>query len=139
MPDALLPVERRNVEKSSAKGHTPQSLGAYLRTLRARDRLTLREVEEATQISNAYLSQLETEKIAKPSPHILHTLADFYGVAYEILMEKAGYIKRVSGDQRRSGRLAASSLGDLSREEEEDLLKYLSFIRSTAKKRYEKT
>jgi len=109
-----------------------QSLGEYLRILRARDRHSLRAVEEATEISNAYLSQLENDKIAKPSPHILHTLAEFYRVAYEVLMEKAGYIKRVEGgaDPRaRSGRLAASALGALTRDEEEQLLKYLTFIR----------
>jgi len=105
--------------------------------LRARDRHTLRAVEEATKISNAYLSQLENEKITKPSPHILHTLAEFYAVAYEVLMEKAGYIKRASeeiGPRRRSGRLATSALGELTRDEEEQLLKYLSFIRSTSHK-----
>ena len=129
------------MEKSWSRDVSPQSLGEYLRILRGRDGHTLREVEEATQISNAYLSQLENERITKPSPHILHTLADFYRVSYEILMEKAGYIKRGSSEQSsrpRSGRLAASSLGELSREEEEQLLQYLTFIRSTTKKRHEK-
>jgi len=130
------------MERKPSKASARPSLGEYLRMLRVRDRHTLRAVEEATRISNAYLSQLENEKIAKPSPHILHALAEFYGVAYEVLMEKAGYITRGSGESNarpRSGRLAASSLGELTREEEEQLLKYLAFIRSTAHKRHEQT
>ncbi len=125
------------MEKTSLRESNTPSLGEYLRMLRARDGLTLRVVEDATSISNAYLSQLETGKITKPSPHILHSLAEFYGVAYEVLMEKAGYINRASGEQSsraRSGRLAASALGELTREEEDQLLRYLTFIRSTAHK-----
>jgi len=94
----------------------------------------LREVEEATGVSNAYLSQLEHDSIKKPSPHFLHKLAEFYNVPYDRLMEKAGYITRTEkkGTQAsgRTGKLAASSLGPLSREEEEQLLQYLAFIRS---------
>ena len=39
--------------------------------------MTLREVEEATnkEVSNGYLSQLESGRISKPSPHILYTLS----------------------------------------------------------------
>jgi HTH-type transcriptional regulator, competence development regulator len=125
------------MEKKSPREANQPSLGEYLRMLRARDGHTLRVVEDATAISNAYLSQLETGKITKPSPHILHSLAEFYAVAYEVLMEKAGYIKQASGEPNsrpRSGRLAASSLGELTREEEDQLLRYLTFIRSTAHK-----
>ncbi len=120
------------MEPKMAKEGAHQSLGEYLRALRARDGYALRAVEDATKISNAYLSQLENDKITKPSPHILHTLAEFYGVPYDVLMEKAGYIKRAAAEpssRRRSGRLAASALGELTREEEEELLKYLGYIR----------
>ena len=110
-----------------------QSLGDYLRDVRASRRHTLRDVEDATGVSNAYLSQLEHDSIKKPSPHFLHKLAEFYKVPYDRLMEKAGYIKRVEKGtpaSGRSGKLAASSLGPMSREEEEQLLQYLAFIRS---------
>jgi len=40
--------------------------------------LTLREVEDATKISNAYLSQLENNKIKKPSYETVMTLVEFY-------------------------------------------------------------
>jgi transcriptional regulator with XRE-family HTH domain len=122
------------------KGATPeQSLGEYLRNLRAARKLSLRDVEDASGVSNAYLSQLEQGKITKPSPHFLHKLAGCYVVPYETLMEKAGYIIREEPDakkvdKRRRGQLAPTALGTLSRTEEEELLKYLAYIRSQQKK-----
>ena len=107
-------------------------LGEYLKNVRKVQQHTLRDVEETTGVSNAYLSQLEQGKMTKPSPHILHKLATFYGVPYEKLMEKAGYISpAATGSKKaRTGRLAASSMGDISSDEEEKLLEYLAFLRS---------
>lgn len=126
------------MEKPSSKESPDEILGAYLKTLRGASGFSLREVEEATDVSNAYLSQLENGKISKPSPHILHKLAEFYGVSYEVLMEKAGYIKRENVAEK-TGRLAASSLGKISRDEETALLQYLSFIRSQKRKKGDPT
>jgi HTH-type transcriptional regulator, competence development regulator len=111
----------------------PSELGALLADLRTAKGLSLREVEEATgkAVSNAYLSQLENGRIRKPSPHVLHSLAEVYGVPYETLMERAGYLlpsESTEGGRRR--RLAAFAIDDLTAEEEEELLKYLAFLRS---------
>ncbi len=62
---------------------------------------------------------------------MLHSLAEVYVVPYETLMEKAGYL--LSSDEKRPGRrrrLAVFAIDDLTAEEEEELLKYLAFIRS---------
>ena len=104
-----------------------------LADLRTAKGLSLRQVEEAADwaVSNAYLSQLENGKIRKPSPNVLHSLAQIYAVPYEALMEKAGYLlpsERNSTGRRR--RLAIFAIDDLTAEEEEELLKYLAFIRS---------
>jgi len=109
----------------------PSELGAMLADLRTAKRLSLREVEEATgkAVSNAYLSQLENGKIKKPSPNVLHKLAEVYAVPYEALMEKAGYLLPSDGSRRRKG-LAVFAIDDLTAEEEEELLKYLAFLRS---------
>jgi transcriptional regulator with XRE-family HTH domain len=110
----------------------PNELGAVLADLRKAKGFSLREVEEATgkAVSNAYLSQLENGKIKKPSPNVLHSLSEVYAVPYEALMEKAGYLlpSEDGGEPRR--RLAAFAIDDLTPEEEEELLKYLAFIRS---------
>lgn len=69
------------------------TLGAELRRLRRLKGDTLREVEEAIDISNAYLSQIETDKAKEPSPRILQKLAVYYGASYEYLMQLAGYLE----------------------------------------------
>ncbi len=124
---------RRPGRKSrpSFKGR-PNELGVLLADLRTAKGLSLREVEEATgnAVSNAYLSQLENGKIKKPSPNVLHRLAEVYVVPYEALMEKAGYLLPSEDGGGRRKRLAVFAIDDLTAEEEEELLKYLAFLRS---------
>jgi HTH-type transcriptional regulator, competence development regulator len=112
----------------------PGDLGRYLKKERLGLNMSLRDVEEATgkEVSNAYLSQLETGKISKPSPHILYALATALGVPYEALMERAGYIVP-SGDRAegvKHGKAATYSVDNLSAEEESALLDYLNYLRS---------
>ena len=80
------------------------TLGQYLASIRADRRLTLRQVEEATnkEVSNAYLSQIENDKIRKPSPNVLHALAEIYGISYEQLMDMAGYITSAARRKRKA-------------------------------------
>jgi transcriptional regulator with XRE-family HTH domain len=105
---------RGNRKRSKFVPHASE-LGAFLADLRTAKGFSLREVEEATDkaVSNAYLSQLEN------------------AVSYEALMEKAGYLlpSTDKGGRRRT-RLAAFAIDDLTVEEEEELLKYLAFLRS---------
>lgn len=108
-----------------------QELGQELTRLRKASGLTLRRVEAATGVSNAYLSQLETGKIKTPSPNTLYKLSQLFGGSYEYLMEKAGY--PVPQAQNRPvpetiSRLAAR-VGDVSTSEAEALADYLKFIR----------
>lgn len=118
----------------SDESKTSMSLGDYLRNLRDALRMTLREVEKSAGVSNAYLSQLENGKLKRPSPQILHKLAGVYRVSYESLMEKAGYLnpagKSDEAGEQRFGRLPTFAPDDLTREEEEELLRYLAFLRS---------
>jgi HTH-type transcriptional regulator, competence development regulator len=53
-----------------------------------------------------------------------------YSVPYEALMEKAGYLLPSESGPRHRNRLAAFAIDDLTAEEEEELLKYLAFLRS---------
>jgi transcriptional regulator with XRE-family HTH domain len=111
----------------------PVELGTVLADLRTAKGLSLREVEEATgkAVSNAYLSQLENGKIRKPSPNVLYSLAAVYAMPYEALMEKAGYLLPTNGSASRKS-LAIFAIDDLTAEEEEELLRYLAFMRSRA-------
>lgn len=110
------------------------TLGRYLASIRTDRKMTLREVEEATRkrVSNGYLSQIENDRIGKPSPNVLHSLAEIYSISFENLMERAGYLMpsaRRSDDQRH-GRVATFAEYNLTEEEESELLQYLQFIRS---------
>ena len=119
-------------KRSRLDGQRSQ-LGGLLADLRIARGFTLRQVEEATgnAVSNPYLSQLEKGRVQKPSPNVLHSLAAVYGVPHESLMEKAGYpLPSGAREVKRRRRLGALALDDLSAEEEEELLKYLAFLRS---------
>jgi len=70
----------------------PFPFGDFLKKLRARKGVSLKKVEEATGISNAYLSQLETGKRRRlPTPDRLIAIADYYNASIKELLEKAGY------------------------------------------------
>lgn len=123
-------IRKRPRGKSDFDGQ-PSELGALLADLRTAKGLTLRQVEEATgsAVSNAYLSQLENGKIKQPSPNVLHSLSEIYAVPYEALMERAGYLLPPENGAGNRKRLAAFAIDDLTAEEEEELLKYLAFLR----------
>jgi len=115
----------------------PNSLGAFIRKARQDVSMTLRDVEDAThkEVSNGYLSQLESGKITKPSPHVLYALSSALSVNYETLMQRAGYIlpnaPRAAGAKH--GRAATFAIDNLTSEEEGELLKYLTFLRTQKK------
>jgi transcriptional regulator with XRE-family HTH domain len=116
------------------QGDQTKALGEELRQVRVLHRLTLRQVEEVTGVSNAYLSQLETGKIAQPSPNYLYKLAEVYRLPYDLLMEKAGYIARSpQGDEQRPTRTLAGTvlafLEDVTEEEAAELATYLAYLR----------
>jgi transcriptional regulator with XRE-family HTH domain len=111
------------------------SLGKYLQRARESKKLTLRAVEKETGISNAYLSQLESGKIKKPSPSILYKLALIYEVTYSDTMELAGYpsIEQPSVDN--NYKRIRSRIGPITDDEESALLEYLDFLRSRQQKK----
>jgi len=70
---------------------SPEQLGNYLRELRNRKRLTLREVEEQSGASGSYLSQVEQGK-RHPSAELLRKIAPTYGASVKELLSMAGYL-----------------------------------------------
>jgi len=99
-----------------------------LRELRESAGLTLRQVEEATQISNAYLSQLENGKIKKPSANVLYKLSTLYDVQLDKLLWSAGIIK----DEPHSRFKILSKIvvsHNITTEEEKALVDYLKYLR----------
>lgn len=124
--------------KRSVGAEIKLTLGQYLASIRDDRGLSQRDVERATDkvVSNAYLSQIENDQIKKPSPNILHALAEVYQVSYDNLMERAGFVvptrSRRSADQRH-GRIATFADHNLTPEEEAELVQFLGYLRSRKK------
>ena len=126
--------------ESASPSYDPSTLGSYIAAIRGVRRLTLRAVEEASggEVSNAYLSQLENNRITRPSPNVLHALARVLVIPYETLMEKAGYHSPVTPEMEvlraasapKSEKASVLASEKLTQDEEESLLEYLAFIRS---------
>jgi len=109
-------------------------LGAYLKLLRETQGFSLRDVQSKIEISNAFLSQIESGKVKSPSPVMLHKLATLYGVPYEHLMGRAGYPISAPTPLAQSASKIFHRFGDISQEEEDQLLDYLGFLRSRARR-----
>lgn len=115
-----------------------ETLGRHLKRVRRERKLTLRDVEKKTGISNAYLSQLENGKIVKPSPSVLHKLAECYHVSYEQLMKLAGHplpVIRTDKTKAKPAFRMSSGLIDLTKEEKKKVQEYIDFLRSRRRKR----
>ena len=117
-------------EKSAVK----VTLGQYLSSIRTDRGMTLRQVEQLTNkdVSNAYLSQIENDKIKQPSPNVLYGLAEIYEIDYEKLMELAGHIlpTKSRGEGEKHGCIPTFAEHNLTPEEEAALMDYLQFLRS---------
>lgn len=120
----------RKIEEETVK----PTLGQYLASIRMDRKMSLRQVEETSskEVSNAYLSQLETGKILQPSPNVLNTLAEIYKIDYFQLMKMAGYLPEstLRNDDEHHGRVATFAEHNLTQEEESELMDYLKFLRT---------
>lgn len=128
-------MERINHEQSPEKVELEDdidiSLGDLLKMAREAQNKTLRQSENETGISNAYLSQIETGKIKQPSPNLLYKLSCSYNLPYDILMEKAGHIvpKDPQSHSRSLTDIIFSSMAPVTEQEAEALRDYLAFLR----------
>jgi len=70
---------------------TMLSFGSYLKKLRIKAGMSLRELQAKTGISNGYLSQLENGQRKRAQPEKIKKLSKTFDVSYDEMMEKAGY------------------------------------------------
>ncbi len=96
------------------------TLGEHLRARRTEMKLSLRQVERDSGINSGYLSQLERNEIAKPTPSVLQKVAKAYGIPFQIVMRWAGYVE--DGLSLNAQR-ALSVLGDEFTDQELEALK----------------
>jgi transcriptional regulator with XRE-family HTH domain len=94
---------------------------------------TLKSTRE-NGISNAYLSQLENDKIKKPSASILYKLANVYKIDLNVLLYASGIIEKkdlteVKPKQSLLEREIAFYKDKLSEDEEKEVLDFIKFLR----------
>lgn len=70
-----------------------ETFGEYLRTLRIEQKLSLREAEKLSGVSNSYLGLIERGQRPIPGADILKKLAPIYDVPVRDLLRAAGYLK----------------------------------------------
>jgi transcriptional regulator with XRE-family HTH domain len=89
-----------------------EMLGALLRAQRVAADLSLRELSERTNVSNAYLSQLE-RGLHEPSLSVLRAIASALGVPLGPLLTHVGMLEAGDADQDTSlGETEAAILRD---------------------------
>jgi transcriptional regulator with XRE-family HTH domain len=85
-----------------------EALGALLRAQRRAADLTLRDLSERTNVSNAYLSQLE-RGLHEPSLGVLTAIASALGVPLGSLLTRAGMLERSERRPKRRSCVTPSS------------------------------
>jgi transcriptional regulator with XRE-family HTH domain len=107
-------------------------LGDRLRELRNQAGLSLRDVERMHGINSGYLSQLERNEIARPTPAVLQKVAAAYDEPVGVLMRWAGYVDDESSQLTTNQRRALKYLGEDPTDEEVAALKaVLDVLRSS--------
>ena len=104
------------------------TVGKVLKEARESRRLSLREVEIQSGISNAYLSQLENDKIKKPSANTLYKLSSLFKLDFDELMVTAGIVEKkeeLTGPVDDFSFLAHNATAA----EKEKLVEYLKWLR----------
>jgi transcriptional regulator with XRE-family HTH domain len=69
-----------------------EAFGQFIHTQRKLAKLSLRELAARTEVSNAYLSQLE-RGLHAPSIRVMKSLADAFNLSVETLLEQAGLLE----------------------------------------------
>jgi transcriptional regulator with XRE-family HTH domain len=114
-----------------------RQLGGYIKVQRQLAELSLRRLADMTQVSNAYLSQIE-RGLHQPSLRVLRSIAEALNVSAETLLAQAGVqpgstTTGAEGPPPAGTEAAIRADPDLTAEEQETLVTiYRSFIRGKA-------
>ena len=87
------------------------SIGEYIREQRQRAKISVRQLAEATGVSNPYLSQIE-RGLRKPSAEILQQIAKGLRISAEALYVKAGILEEKPASAVTDAVLADPSLSE---------------------------
>jgi transcriptional regulator with XRE-family HTH domain len=105
-----------------------EAFGQFIHTQRKLAKLSLRELAARTDVSNAYLSQIE-RGLHAPSVRVLRSLADAFNVSVETMLGQAGLLEDEAGDGPPGVEDAIKADKSLTREQKEALLAvYRGFV-----------
>jgi transcriptional regulator with XRE-family HTH domain len=120
---------------SGAKDERPEEglgeLGEFIRAQRELARLSLRQLSDLSQVSNAYLSQVE-RGLYRPSAQILKSIADALQISHESVYARAGLLDEDDQARTPPGVEEAIRLDErLTSEQKETLIRvYKGFLGS---------
>ncbi len=117
----------------SSPGAQLAALGALLRAQRLAAELSLRELSERTNVSNAYLSELE-RGLHEPSLRVLRAIASALGTPLSSTLASAGVLDDNAGEHEAGSRETEAAIlrdPELSGPQRTALLSvYRSFVRN---------
>jgi transcriptional regulator with XRE-family HTH domain len=88
-----------------------EALGEVIKTQRKLAKLSLRELAHLSDLSNAYLSQLE-RGLHEPSIRVVKSLAAAFDLPAEVLLERAGLLKEDVSDGPQPDRIETAIVAD---------------------------
>lgn len=100
-------------EAKQPRSPAAQALGSYIRAHRRLAHLSLREMAKLTQVSNAYLSQVE-RGLHLPSVRVLIAIGRALSIPADMLLAEAGLLGRDRDDDARTDSLATARPGELT-------------------------
>lgn len=77
-----------------------EALGEFIRTQRKAAQMSLRDLADATNVSNPYLSQIE-RGLHEPSVRVLRAIASALNLSVETMLVRAGLLDADDGASRR--------------------------------------
>jgi transcriptional regulator with XRE-family HTH domain len=98
-----------------------ESFGEFIHAQRKLAKLSLRELAARTEVSNAYLSQLE-RGLHAPSIRVMKSLADAFQISAETMLERAGLLDEDDAEGAQSVEAAIKADPNLSSGQKEALL-----------------
>jgi transcriptional regulator with XRE-family HTH domain len=98
-----------------------EAFGQFIHTQRKLAKLSLRDLADRTEVSNAYLSQIE-RGLHAPSVRVLKSLADAFNLSAETMLEQAGLVDESGSDATPDTEAVIRSDPRLSEAQKEALL-----------------
>lgn len=113
------PLSARKVSRDALLSGT--SLGSYIRAQRQLSAMSLRQLAALSNVSNAYLSQIE-RGLHQPSLKVVRSIAEALNISTEYLLSQSGVLEAPESGERTSAETAILADPVLTDEEKEVVL-----------------